>query len=109
MPWKGNDIRNTAALRKLRRELLVEHPVCMICGQAMAREIDHLKPVSEGGTNERLNLITVCSPCNREKGRGEKLRGIYRGVGRRNNLTGFCIHGIPHEDDYIQPCKECAA
>lgn len=26
--------------------------------------IDHLKPIAEGGTNDRENLVLACQPCN---------------------------------------------
>ena len=32
-------------------------------------EIDHIKPVAEGGDNNILNLITACRDCNRGKGK----------------------------------------
>jgi len=32
-------------------------------------EVDHIKPVAEGGTNDMLNLITSCRDCNRGKGK----------------------------------------
>lgn len=30
--------------------------------------IDHIKPVASGGTNDLLNLVTACEPCNQGKG-----------------------------------------
>lgn len=32
-------------------------------------EVDHIKPVAEGGNNGMLNLITSCRDCNRGKGK----------------------------------------
>ena len=43
---------------------------CQYCGKSapdVILEIDHIKPVSKGGTNEILNLITACRDCNRGK------------------------------------------
>lgn len=43
---------------------------CQYCGaQApdVLLEIDHIKPVSKGGTNDILNLVTSCRDCNRGK------------------------------------------
>lgn len=31
--------------------------------------VDHVHPVAEGGTNDILNLITACQPCNAGKGK----------------------------------------
>ncbi len=43
---------------------------CQYCGREppeVKLEIDHIKPVSKGGTNEPSNLITSCRDCNRGK------------------------------------------
>ena len=45
---------------------------CQYCGRMapdVVLEVDHIKPVSEGGTNGMLNLITSCRDCNRGKGK----------------------------------------
>ena len=44
---------------------------CQYCGNAapdVLLEIDHIKPVKEGGTNDITNLITACRDCNSGKG-----------------------------------------
>ncbi len=44
---------------------------CRYCGRKIPEvilEIDHIVPVSKGGTNELNNLITSCRDCNRGKG-----------------------------------------
>ena len=43
---------------------------CQYCGASAPEvilEVDHIKPVSKGGTNELLNLVTACRDCNRGK------------------------------------------
>ena len=43
---------------------------CRYCGAiapTVKLQVDHIKPVSEGGTNEMQNLITSCQLCNRGK------------------------------------------
>ena len=43
---------------------------CQYCGASapdVILEIDHIKPVSKGGTNSILNLVTSCRNCNRGK------------------------------------------
>lgn len=45
---------------------------CQYCGRSSPEvilEVDHIVPVSEGGGNEPLNLITSCFDCNRGKGK----------------------------------------
>jgi hypothetical protein len=43
---------------------------CQYCGQKspdVVLEIDHITPVADGGTNDILNLVTACRPCNAGK------------------------------------------
>lgn len=43
---------------------------CQYCGKAAPEtilEVDHIKPVSKGGDNELINLVTSCRDCNRGK------------------------------------------
>ena len=43
---------------------------CQYCGASapdVILEIDHIKPVAKGGTNDILNLVTACRECNRGK------------------------------------------
>lgn len=43
---------------------------CQYCGSSAPEailEIDHIVPVSKGGTNEIMNLLTSCRDCNRGK------------------------------------------
>lgn len=43
---------------------------CQYCGESAPNvilEVDHIKPVSKGGSNDILNLITSCRDCNRGK------------------------------------------
>ena len=40
---------------------------CQYCGASapdVILEIDHIRPVSKGGTNDILNLVTACRDCN---------------------------------------------
>lgn len=43
---------------------------CQYCGQtppSVVLEVDHIVPVSKGGDNNELNLLTSCFDCNRGK------------------------------------------
>jgi hypothetical protein len=41
---------------------------CQYCGKAGGRlEVDHVKPICQGGSNEMENLKTACFECNRGK------------------------------------------
>lgn len=37
-------------------------------GDGLRIELDHLTPVSKGGSNHQSNLVTSCSKCNLERG-----------------------------------------
>ncbi len=41
---------------------------CLECGVTNDLSIDHIRPVSKGGTSEDTNLQTLCSKCNSSKG-----------------------------------------
>ena len=42
--------------------------LCPYCNKPIATgHIDHIVPVSRGGTNERENLVYACAPCNLKK------------------------------------------
>lgn len=50
---------------------------CTYCGQSASDtvlHIDHVKPVSKGGTNDIVNLVTACIACNLGKGAAETAR-----------------------------------
>ena len=41
---------------------------CAYCGsRGGILEVDHIHPVSKGGSHEDVNLTTACLPCNRSK------------------------------------------
>ena len=47
---------------------------CQYCGKSapdVVLEVDHIKPVSGGGDNDIMNLVTSCWDCNRGKGAKE--------------------------------------
>lgn len=59
--------------KKMRFEVFKRDKfTCQYCGRMspdVILEIDHIKPVAEGGKNTMLNLITSCRDCNRGKGK----------------------------------------
>jgi 5-methylcytosine-specific restriction endonuclease McrA len=51
---------STRAWRRLREIVLArDQGRCQVCG-APAEEIDHIRPVIEGGTDDLVNLRAVC-------------------------------------------------
>lgn len=57
--------------KKIRFEVFKRDKfICQYCGRHSPNiilEIDHIEPVSKGGTNDIFNLITSCKECNRGK------------------------------------------
>lgn len=57
--------------KKLRFEVFKRDAfTCQYCGKKapdVVLEVDHIKPVSKGGKDELLNLVTACFDCNRGK------------------------------------------
>lgn len=43
-------------------------PLCPYCNKNKTDTIDHVVPLSKGGTNNKDNLIAVCRSCNSKKG-----------------------------------------
>ena len=53
----------TPAWRALRRGVLKRDPICVDCGAAMSREVDHVVAVIDGGADELSNLRGLCKRC----------------------------------------------
>lgn len=68
--------------KTLLKELLSENgPVCYLCGTHMEENditIDHVHPISCGGTNDIENLQLACTNCNMLK--GSKTLAEYKGL-----------------------------
>ena len=52
---------------KLRSQILARDPVCRVCNQAEAVQVDHIVPLSQGGGDEYSNLQGICLPCHKDK------------------------------------------
>jgi len=59
-----------------RAQVLIEEPLCRICiaqGRPTASVVvDHIRPLSEGGTDERSNKQGLCDPCHDAKSAAER-------------------------------------
>ncbi len=75
----------TQRLSVIRRD----HYKCVVCGRqgrfpsgrprkgrgpSIGLQVDHIKPLSWGGTNEMINLQTLCKSCHENK-TGRRLKG----------------------------------
>ena len=61
----------SADVRRRRRKKLMRRYKgrCCACGQSSKdMTVDHVVPLSQGGTNSMWNLQLLCGPCNSEKG-----------------------------------------
>lgn len=71
MGWNPKGQATEALPRWLRFEVLKRDGFrCKYCGAGsdVARlQVDHVKPKAAGGTDDPLNLVTACEPCNAGK------------------------------------------
>lgn len=82
--WKGRPPRSVWWV--LRQTVLErDNYTCVYCGRRGGRlSLDHLLPVSRGGTSELSNLVAACVACNSAKGTRtpqEWLASLQRKVG----------------------------
>lgn len=54
------------AWQKIRAKHLVQYPLCARCG-ALATDVDHIRPLNAGGTNDDDNLQSLCHSCHAHK------------------------------------------
>jgi len=91
----GQDI--TAAM--IQEVLDASNGVCPYCGKSFKNgHIDHIIPVSKGGTNARDNLVYCCQRCNLSK--GAKTLGHW--LGGCGLTSGHRDHSPSHKTAF--PC-----
>jgi len=50
------------------RAVLAEAGACHYCGDVLLpRQVEHVRPLSRGGTNDAGNLVAACISCNNQK------------------------------------------
>lgn len=65
--WAGSTWKAPKNWRAIRQRVMRrDRNTCQYCG-APATEVDHVKPVSRGGTHDLNNLVASCKKCNAEK------------------------------------------
>jgi 5-methylcytosine-specific restriction protein A len=60
--------------QKRNYRLLADEPMCRQCKTRVAMEIDHIRPLSEGGTEDESNLQPLCVECHSIKSADEASR-----------------------------------
>ena len=57
--------------RRLRARVLSDCPLCVHCQRegrvTAATEVDHRVPLSQGGTDDPSNLVSICAACHAAK------------------------------------------
>lgn len=64
--WYQNK-KHAALSAVVRKQLLEAYPACCNCESTENLSVDHIKPQSEGGTNDWDNLQVLCVLCNSRK------------------------------------------
>lgn len=82
------------AWMRLRAVVLRSNPLCVVCQAAgrlrAATQVDHVRALFQGGTNDFDNLQGLCEPCHLDKSLAE------RGYRQRQAIG---IDGYPLETD----------
>lgn len=68
-PYKKHRIKESVRVAVLQRD----HNKCRNCGSKTYLEVHHIIYRSQGGTDARGNLITLCDKCHAEKHKGERV------------------------------------
>ncbi|GAB5501332.1 MAG: HNH endonuclease signature motif containing protein [Pseudohongiellaceae bacterium] len=55
-----------AKWRRIRNRVLAGEPNCRVCGR-VATEVDHITPLTRGGTHALSNLQPLCKSCHSKK------------------------------------------
>jgi 5-methylcytosine-specific restriction protein A len=65
-------IYNTQRWVKLRKEILIQHPICQRCGVRLSEHVHHIISFMNYSGYERIavaynsdNLMALCEPCHR--------------------------------------------
>lgn len=85
-----------AAWDKLRQAIMSrDMHLCQPCKRedkaTPAREVDHITPKAEGGTDDAANLQAICIPCHRAKTQAEGARAQGRRVRRQIGVDGWPV------------------
>ena len=87
--------KRTKISKTLREKILKrDNNKCCLCGEANYLEIDHIKPIHQGGTNEENNLRTLCHSCNGKRNAGLRWDKVENGW--RMDTSPIKMGGLSH-------------
>lgn len=90
-----------AKLRVLRRDGY-KCTYCGTSGSDSELEIDHIIPVSKGGSNHIANLTTACRKCNQGKSNKTWMPSVnHHPKSRINGLIGSYLHTLDQEGGIV--------
>ena len=86
LSWEGNHKKVKNPVHHTNRWKLasvakrIKDPLCQVCKAigivTPATEVDHIIPISQGGTNDDNNLQSICNACHRNKTKAENRRRV---------------------------------
>lgn len=78
---------------KVKRVVLERQKECQICGSLNNLQIDHILPVSLGGTNDLDNLRVLCRQCNMEEW-ARHFKRVYNEVTSRYGVPNLMVPAV---------------
>lgn len=78
------------AWKRVRDRHIAQHPLCEVCKRngnlTPAEEVHHIVPLSQGGTHDDSNLMSLCKSCHSEitAKEGGRWTPKHRGRGGQN-------------------------
>jgi hypothetical protein len=89
------------------REAVLTWKKCTYCGDRLGPfEVDHVRPLSRGGTNDPGNLTSACVSCNTQK--SNLLLHEWRQWREANGMTWPPVASHPTEEvHYRSGCRPC--
>ena len=84
---------------------------CKCCLKAKKYDIDHIKPLSSGGTNQIDNLQALCKACHRDKTDNENEQGLYVKFSDtescfNNTVQEIMNSPLSHAYAFVEPIRE---
>lgn len=90
----SNEGGSTREWRNLRREIIArDNGKCKLCG-ARGSVVDHIKPRSSGGTDDKSNLRLLCITCDKKKRAREAAARAKKELGERIDLIAAEVNEI---------------